>query len=105
MSADYNERWEPYKKKVLACGDQRVRDGAFRASDVSHSIGMDDTLDCSRMLKEMCERDRSLIQAPPGKSGSLRYRIKPRYNFTSMKIRKLTNKQLGIEPTHLGAPE
>ena len=102
--SDYNDRWEPYKRKVLNSTDARIRDGAFRASDVSHSMHME-TLDCSRMLKEMCEKDQTLKRAPSGKSGCLRYTIKPKFDFLRVKIRNVSNEELGIEPDHLGAPE
>jgi hypothetical protein len=99
-----NQRWEPYKRKVLESGDSRIRDGAFRISDASHTINMD-PMDCGRMLKEMCEKDRTLTLAPPGKSGALRYRIKSKYNFIGMKTRNFSNEELGIVQSHLGAPE
>ena len=102
--SDYNARWEPYKRKILESGDSRIRDGAFRISDASHTINME-PMDCGRMLKEMCEKDRTLTLAPPGKSGALRYRIKSKYDFIGMKIRNFSNEELGIVQSHLGAPE
>ena len=97
MSATREARanWVANKQKVLTNNDARIRDEAFKASDVAHHLGID-TQTAGRLLVEMCDRDGTLERATPGKGGALRFLIKANVRPLRMPWRKRTNAQVGV---------